>query len=155
MTKFKGHAKLAFGLWGYSAKANDLRDLDAGGNPLQRVRRGGYLLGERTLVRLGGSDERFITGFARYSFSDGDSTALKNTLNLGVNLKGPVESRPEDVIGLAWSRGGVSLKMARRAGGARRHPIQRRHTRSYLPLRRDTVFRDPAQLPVHQAPGRG
>lgn len=108
--KFKGHAKLALGLWGYSTRANDLRDLDGNGDPLLRVRRGGYLLGERTLLRLGASDERFITGFARYTFGDGDSTALKNTLNLGFNLKGPVESRPEDVIGLAWSRGGVSQK---------------------------------------------
>lgn len=108
--KFKGHAKLALGFWGYSTKAADLRDVDANGDPMMRARRGGYLLGERTLLRLGGSDERFITGFARYTFGDGHSTALKNTLNLGVNLQGPVESRPDDVIGLAWTRGGISQK---------------------------------------------
>lgn len=108
--KFNGHAKLALGLWGYSAKANDLRDLDGNGDPMLRSRRGGYLLGERTLLRLGGSDDRFSTGFARYTFSDGDSTALRNTLNLGLNLKGPADSRPDDVIGLAWTRGGISQK---------------------------------------------
>jgi porin len=37
--KFKGHAKAALGLWGYSTKVNDQRDLDAGGNPLQRSQR--------------------------------------------------------------------------------------------------------------------
>jgi len=108
--KFKGHAKAALGLWGYSAKVNDQRDTDAGGNALQRYQRGGYLLGERSLLRLGEGDERYISGFARYTWNDGDSTALKNTLNLGLHLKGPVASRPDDILGFAWSRGGISRK---------------------------------------------
>ncbi len=108
--KFKGHAKLAFGLWGYSAKANDLRDLDAAGNPMLRSRRGGYVLGERTLMRLGGNDDRFLTGFARYTFGDGDSSAVKNSLNLGVHAKSPFASRPDDILGLAWTRAGLSDK---------------------------------------------
>ncbi|MBK9350885.1 MAG: carbohydrate porin [Sulfuritalea sp.] len=107
--KFKGHAKTAIGLWGYSTRANDQRDTDAGGNPLLRYQRGGYVLGERTLARLGG-DERFLSGFARYTWGDGDSTAVKNSLNLGLHLKGPLESRPDDVVGIAWSRAGMSRK---------------------------------------------
>ena len=106
--KFKGHAKAAFGLWGYSTKVNDQRDTDAGGNPVLRYQRGGYVLGERTLARLG--DERFLSGFARYTWGDGDSTAVKNSLNLGLHLKGPLESRPDDVVGIAWSRAGMSRK---------------------------------------------
>jgi carbohydrate-selective porin OprB len=89
---------------------NDQRDTDAGGNPLLRYQRGGYVLGERTLLRLGGSDERFISGFARYTWGDGDSTAVKNSLNLGLHLKGPLESRPDDVVGFAWTRAGMSRK---------------------------------------------
>lgn len=108
--KFKGYAKLALGLWGYSAKVSDLRDLDANGNPLLRGRHGGYLLGERTLLNLGGSDERFLTGFARYSFTDGDSTAIKHTLNLGLHVKSPFNSRPDDVLGLAMTRASLSDK---------------------------------------------
>lgn len=108
--KFTGHAKLAFGLWGYSAKANDLRDLDAAGNPLLRSRRGGYVLGERTLMRLGGNDDRFVTGFARYTFGDGDSSAVRNSLNLGVHARSPFASRPDDILGLAWTRAGLSDK---------------------------------------------
>ena len=108
--KFKGHAKAAFGLWGYSTQVNDQRDTDAGGNPLLRRQRGGYVLGERSLARLGGSDERFLSGFARYTWGDGDSTAVKNSLNLGLHLKGPLASRADDVLGIAWTRAGMSRK---------------------------------------------
>lgn len=59
------------------------------------------MLAEHTLVRLGEGDDRFLSGFARYTFTDGDTTQLKNTLNLGLHLKGPHESRPDDVIGMA------------------------------------------------------
>ncbi len=111
--KFKGHAKAALGLWGYSAKANDQIDVDAAGSAIPRRMRGGYVLGERTLLRLGGEEERFLTGFARYTWGDGDSTALHNSLNLGVHLKGPLASRPDDIIGLAWTRGGLSSKWRR------------------------------------------
>jgi porin len=102
--KFKGHAKAAIGLWGYSTKVNDQLD-----NEL-RHQRGGYVLGERTLVRLGGSDERFLSGFARYTWGDGDSTAVKNSLNLGLHAKGPLASRPDDILGFAWTRAGMSRK---------------------------------------------
>ncbi len=108
--KFKGHAKAAIGLWGYSTKVNDQRDLDAAGNPLQRSQRGGYILGERSLVNLGGEQERFISAFARYTWTDGNSTPVKNSVNLGLHVKGPVASRPDDVLGFAWSRAGMSQK---------------------------------------------
>ncbi len=108
--KFKGHAKAAIGLWGYSAKVNDQRDLDAVGNPVQRRQQGGYVLGERTLMRLGGQDDRFLTGFARYTWGDGNSTAVTNSLNLGAHLKGPFASRPDDIVGVAWTRAGMSQK---------------------------------------------
>jgi porin len=103
--KFKGHAKAAIGVWGYSAKVNDQLD-----NALRRHQGGGYVLGERTLARLGGSEERFLSGFARYTWTDGDSTAVKNSLNLGLHARGPVASRPDDVVGFAWTRAGMAQK---------------------------------------------
>lgn len=108
--KFKGHAKAAIGVWGYSAKVNDQRDTDAAGNPLRRSQRGGYLLGERTLARLGGAEDRYLSGFARYTWTDGDSTAVNNSVNLGLHAKGPVSSRPDDIVGFAWTRAGLSRK---------------------------------------------
>lgn len=111
--KFNGHAKLALGLWGYSAKADDLADTDATGHPVRRSRRGGYLLGERTLMRLGGNKNRFLSGFARYTFADGDSSAIGNSLNLGVHAKSPFAARPDDIFGLAWTRAGLADKWRR------------------------------------------
>ncbi|MCX7166066.1 MAG: carbohydrate porin [Rhodocyclales bacterium] len=108
--KFKGHAKAALGFWSYSSKVSDQRDTDAAGSPLRRRQLGGYVLGERTLMHLGGNEERFLSGFARYTWTDGDSTQLKNSLNLGLHIRGPVESRPDDVIGAAWTRAALSGK---------------------------------------------
>jgi hypothetical protein len=48
--------------------------------PVQRRQQGGYVLGERTLAcAWAGSDDRFLTGFARYTWGDGDSTAVTRT----------------------------------------------------------------------------
>lgn len=102
--KFEGHAKYAAGIWGYTAKVADLVTAE------QRHSRGGYLLGEHTLVRLGGDNGRYISGFARATWTDGDSTAIKTTSNVGLHVKGPVASRPDDIIGLAWSRAKTSAK---------------------------------------------
>ena len=108
--KVEGHAKLAIGVWAYTSRVNDLVDVDAAGNPLQRRSHGAYVLAEKTLVRLGDDGTRYITGFARHGWTDGDSTSLKNSVNLGLHVKGPVASRADDIIGLAWTRAGVGNK---------------------------------------------
>lgn len=113
---FKGHAKFAFGLWGYTVKQDDQLDvanIDAGniaGPARTRRSHGGYAMGERTLVHLDSDGERFVSAFGRYSWTDGNSTPLKNTLSVGVHAKGLLRSRPDDILGLAWSRGGTSSK---------------------------------------------
>ncbi|MBI5108046.1 MAG: carbohydrate porin [Rhodocyclales bacterium] len=108
--KFQGHAKVALGLWGYTARVNDLIDVDPAGNPIRRRSHGAYVLAEKTLARLGADGARYISGFIRPSWTDGDSSAIRNTLNLGLMVKGPLASRPDDVIGVAWSRAGLSDK---------------------------------------------
>lgn len=111
--EFKGHAKLAFGLWNYTAHEENLVDTayaDTTGAFRMRSHRqhGGYLLGERTLMRLSEDGERYLTGFARYTWGDARSYELKNSLNLGVHVKGALAARPDDILGLAWTRAGTS-----------------------------------------------
>lgn len=112
--KFKGHAKLAFGLWGYTMREDDqldVADIDAGniaGPARKRRQHGGYLLGERTLLRM--DEDRFLSAFARYAWTDGNSSPLKSALNLGIHVKGSIASRPDDILGLAWSRAGTSSR---------------------------------------------
>lgn len=110
--QFNGHAKLAFGFWGYTVREDDQLDvanIDAGniaGPAGKRRQHGGYLLGERTLLRM--DEERYLSAFGRYSWADGDSSPLKDTLSFGLHVKGPFASRAEDILGLAWSRAGAS-----------------------------------------------
>lgn len=112
--KFRGHARLAFGLWGYTIREKDQLDvanIDAGniaGPARKRRQHGGYLLGERTLIRM--DEDRFLSAFGRYAWTDGDSSPLGSALNLGIHVKGPLTSRPDDILGLAWSRAGASSR---------------------------------------------
>jgi porin len=106
---FQGHAKYAAGYWAYSAKVDDQLDL-ANGLPLRQQRStGGYFLGEQTLLLLEG-EGRFVTGFGRYTWTDGRSTPVESTLNLGLHFKGLIESRLDDVLGVGWTRATLSDK---------------------------------------------
>lgn len=117
---FKGHAKFAFGLWNYTGHEDNLVDVANAAAAIRNHRQhGGYVLGERTLFRLEGDAERYVSGFARYTWGDGRSYALRNSLNLGLHAKGVFASRPDDILGLAWTRAGTSsqFRQATRIGG--------------------------------------
>jgi porin len=101
-------AKLAAGLWGYSALVDDLRDVDARGTPVQRRSAGAYALAEGSLWR--GDAGRSLSGFMRYGVTDGDSTAIRAIVNTGLVLRAPVGGRPDDVVGVAYSHAMVSDK---------------------------------------------
>lgn len=107
--KYEGISKYAFGLWRYGNRIADQFDVDADGNPLQRRVQGGYLLAERSLWSLG-SAGRDITAFGRYSFSSGHATAIDRMWNLGLRLRGPFASRPDDSIALGWIRSRLAPK---------------------------------------------
>ncbi len=100
--------KFAVGVWGYSARVDDLRDVDALGMPVQRRSTGAYALAEGKLWR--GDAGRSLSGFVRYGATDGDSTPLRAIVNTGLALKAPFGTRPDDVLGLAYSHAIVSDK---------------------------------------------
>ncbi|MDP2811695.1 MAG: carbohydrate porin [Rhodocyclaceae bacterium] len=108
--KYEGHSKYAAGLWRYSTHVDDLFAVDAFGNPEKRLSWGAYLLAERTLWSLGGESDRHVTGFIRHAFTDGDSTPIRSQTNLGLNVRGPIASRTDDVLGLAWTQGRLASK---------------------------------------------
>jgi porin len=95
--------KYAAGLWRYSLRVPD--QVDASVN---RLSRGWYVLAEKTLHQgRGGSD---LAGFLRISGTDGDSTAIKRAVNVGVRATAPLPGRGEDVFGLAFTRASLSDK---------------------------------------------
>ena len=113
-----GIGKYAIGFWRYGNRVPDQFDRDANNEPLQRRSQGAYLLAERTLTSLGDAG-RDLTAFARYSISDGHSTAIDRMGNLGLRLRGPLASRPEDALVIGWIHGRLAPKWraAQAAGG--------------------------------------
>jgi porin len=108
--KYENFGKYALGAWGYSAKVDDLVDVDGLGRPLKRHSRGAYVLAEKTLLRETGSPTHHLAGFARLSFTDGDSTAIERALNLGLRLRAPFAAREDDMLGIAYSHAWIGDK---------------------------------------------
>ena len=103
-------AKFSAGYWGYTAKVDDLVDRDSAGSPAKRHSRGWYALAEKTIWRDAGDANRNLAAFVRYAATDGDSTAIDHALNLGVRMRGPIASHPDDVFGLAVTRANIGGK---------------------------------------------
>lgn len=110
LEKYAGHSKYAVGLWRYSNNVPDQFAFDAAGNPKKVLSWGGHALAERTLWSFGGEPGRNLTGFVRYTFTDGNSTPIRSQINLGLNMRGPSASRPDDILALGWSTGRLASK---------------------------------------------
>jgi porin len=81
---YAGRARLAIGAWSYSEKVEDLREVDAAGNPLRKRAQGAYVLAE---VPLGGGEggDRF-KGFVRAGISDGHTSPFRAGWQVGVHM---------------------------------------------------------------------
>ncbi len=104
-----GAGKIAVGGWSHSRRADDQRETDALGAPLQRRAQGVYLIGEQPL------GER-TTAFAKLSVSDGDTQAIKATWQAGLQVQPALASRPNSTLAFGVSQ--VRLADGYRANGA-------------------------------------
>ncbi len=116
--RFTGEGEYALGLWRYSKPPPDQYAVDADGQPARDHAQGGYVLAENTLFGLG-EKGRDVSAFARYSWSNGRATAIDRTWNLGVRVRGPLASRPDDVLAIGAVHGGLSsgYRSTQAAGG--------------------------------------
>lgn len=89
--------KTAAGVWRYTRAEDHLTELDPSGNPVKVVSWGWYALTEKTLHKSTEGQARTLTGFVRYSGSDGRSTAIPRSLNAGLRWKGLLPGREDDV----------------------------------------------------------
>jgi porin len=105
--RFQPEGKYALGLWRYSKPPPEQYAVDANGGPAQDHAQGGYVLAENTLFGLG-EKGRDVSAFARYSWSNGLATAIDRTWNVGVRVRGPLASRPDDVLVIGAVYGGLS-----------------------------------------------
>jgi porin len=111
-----GFSKVAVGGWGYTARVDDLADLDADGSPVKRRSSGWYALGEQTVWR--GNNDASLAAFARYCATDGNSTAIDRAVNLGLHWRAPFRLRPDDVAGIAVTRAHIGGKYRRAMAAA-------------------------------------
>jgi porin len=95
--------KYAAGLWRYSSRVADQLDTN-----INRLSWGWYALAEKTLYQA--KDGRDLAAFLRISGTDGDSTAIKQAVNVGFRVKALLPGRAEDVFGLAYTRAALSSK---------------------------------------------
>ena len=95
--RYGGVSKYAVGFWRYSSPPPDQYATGPDGEPGQGHAWGAYVLAERTLFGLEGAG-RDVSVFGRYSWSNGLATAVDETWNLGVRVRGPLASRPDDEL---------------------------------------------------------
>ena len=102
--------KTAIGLWRYSARANDLTDVDALGNPLRRTDQGFYFLAERTLHAEQNDPAQGLSGFVRFGTAGQDVYQADWSGSLGLHYQGLLDGRDDDTAGIAVTTSHASGK---------------------------------------------
>lgn len=102
--------KTSLGLWRYSARANDLVDVDILGNPVQRIDQGFYVLAERTLFSEAGNAGQGLSGFVRFGTVSKDVYQADWSGSLGLNYQGLFDGRDADAAGIAVTTSHASSK---------------------------------------------
>ena len=102
--------KTAVGLWRYSARAADLMDVDAFGNPLRRTDQGFYFLAERTLRAEQNDSAQGLSGFVRFGTVNKDVYQADWSGSLGLTYQGLFDGRDDDTAGIAVTTSHASSK---------------------------------------------
>lgn len=114
----KSFNKTALGLWRYSARADDLTEVDALGNPLRRRDQGFYVLAERTLRAEQNDPAQGLSGFVRLGTASKDidrglvdnAPTVDWSGSLGLTYQGLFDGRDDDTAGIAVTTSHASSK---------------------------------------------
>lgn len=93
--------KTAIGFWRYTARFDDLIDVDVAGNPLRRISKGAYFLAERTLMVKKDHPSQGLSGFVRFGTASRDIHQADWTGSLGLHYHGLIDGRDDDIAGIA------------------------------------------------------
>jgi len=96
--------KLAFGVWQYTTRFDDLLDVDANGNPVQRISHGAYAIIEKVLLYKSDSDDEQVKGFVRIGQTEGDTSQFDQALGTGLVFTGLISGREKDELGIAYAQ---------------------------------------------------
>lgn len=108
--------KLAFGLWQYTTRFDDILDVDAAGNPVQRASFGAYAIVEKVLKYKPGSTTEQIRSFFRIGRTEGDTTQFDLALSAGLVFTGVFTGREQDELGIAYAQERNSDKYRAKSG---------------------------------------
>jgi len=92
-----GTGKIALGAWAYTDRQDDIRLIDAAGDPLRRRARGGYVLLEWPIgapVEAAEGSPRKADLFLRAGISDGDTTPYRGGWQAGILVNALLPGRP-------------------------------------------------------------
>jgi porin len=108
-----GSGKLALGAWSYTRKQDDLRLVDAAGDPLRQRAQGAYALLEWPIGATTSLDEdapRKASLFVRAGFSDGDTTPYWAGWQAGVLINRALPGRPDSQLSIGANQAFLSDK---------------------------------------------
>jgi porin len=106
----KSFNKTALGLWRYSARADDLIDVDALNNPIRRADQGFYFLAERTLRAEQNDPAQGLSGFVRFGTVNKNVYQAEWSGSLGLHYQGLFDGRDDDTAGIAVTTSHASSK---------------------------------------------
>ena len=106
--------KLALGVWRYTARFDDLLDVDINGNPVKRISHGYYAMIEKVLRYKPDSNEESINSFVRAGKTDGDTSQFDMSWSAGLVFSGLFAGRDQDQLGFAYAqeRNGIKYRAA-------------------------------------------
>jgi porin len=96
--------KLAFGMWQYTNRFDDILDMDANGNPEQRASHGAYAVFEKVLKYRPDSNDEQIKGFFRIGKTEGDTSQFDLAIGTGLVFTGLIPGREQDELGIAYAQ---------------------------------------------------
>lgn len=105
--------KTAIGFWHYSARLDDLIDVDVAGNPVRHPSQGVYFLAERTLMVEKDHPSQGLSGFIRFGTASRDVHQADWVGSLGLRYHGLFPGRDDDIAGIAITVNHASDKYRR------------------------------------------
>lgn len=98
--------KLSLGAWRYTRLQNDIRDLDAAGEPVGRVAQGVYAVVQWPV--LASSAGQSATIFGRVGLSDGQTTPFHGGWQAGIMARHVFKARPDSIFSVGFNQGYLS-----------------------------------------------
>jgi porin len=108
--------KLALGAWTYTRRQDDLRLLDAAGDPLRQRAAGAYVLVEvpiGTSAQASEPETPAASLFLRAGLSDGDTTPYSGGWQAGVLVNGVLPGRPDSQLSAGINQAFLTSKFRR------------------------------------------